>query len=169
MTESSLKRLKTLREKKKRLVRSNSSFAHIVFKRLVLPTHKNKGLFGKWLTRKILDLSKFKTHSGDEDDGICVWRIRRHCGKRRKMLVAMLVSRIVSFTYIFNQSAVSTVISCHWMTKQLNVFKGVVNRESTGMSIKDLESSKRSTSNIGVTPSMRGAHLLTSGNLLYVN
>ena len=38
-----------LREKEKLLITSNFSFSHFVFKRLVLQTHKNKGLFGKGL------------------------------------------------------------------------------------------------------------------------
>ena len=41
------------------------------------------------------------------------------------------------------------------------------------MSLKDLESMKQSTSNVGkicgVTPSMRGVHLSTSCDLLFVN
>ena len=40
---------KTLWEKEKLLVTSNFSFSHSVFKRLVLQTHKNQGLFGKGL------------------------------------------------------------------------------------------------------------------------
>ena len=36
-------------EKEKLLVTSNFSFSHCVFKRLVLQTRKNQGLFGKWL------------------------------------------------------------------------------------------------------------------------
>ena len=36
-------------EKKKLLVTSNFFFSHSVFKRLVLQTHKNQGLFGKGL------------------------------------------------------------------------------------------------------------------------
>ena len=36
-------------EKEKLLVTSNFSFSHSVFKRLVLQTHKNQGLFGKEL------------------------------------------------------------------------------------------------------------------------
>ena len=40
-------------EKEKLLVRSNFSFPHIVFKRLVLQTRKNQGLFGKGL--KVLE------------------------------------------------------------------------------------------------------------------
>ena len=38
-----------LKEKEKLLVMSNFSFSHSVFKRLVLQTHKNKGLFWKGL------------------------------------------------------------------------------------------------------------------------
>ena len=37
-------------EKEKLLVMSNFSFSHIVFKKLVLQTRKNQGLFGKGLT-----------------------------------------------------------------------------------------------------------------------
>ena len=43
-------RQKTLWEKEKLLVTSNFSFSHSVFKRLILQTHKNQGLFGKGLT-----------------------------------------------------------------------------------------------------------------------
>ena len=51
MTGSSLNRLKTLWEKEKLLVTSNFSFSHSVFKRLVMQTRKNKGLFGKELNK----------------------------------------------------------------------------------------------------------------------
>ena len=47
MVESALKRQKTLWEKEKWLVTSNSLFSHRVFKILVLRTGKNKCLFGK--------------------------------------------------------------------------------------------------------------------------
>ena len=40
---------KTLREKEKLLVTSNFSFSHRVFKRVLLQTRKNQGLFGKGL------------------------------------------------------------------------------------------------------------------------
>ena len=40
---------KTRWEKEKLLARCNFSFSHSVFKRFVLQTHKNKGLFGKVL------------------------------------------------------------------------------------------------------------------------
>ena len=49
MVESSLKGLKTLWEKEKLLVTSNFSFSLSVFKRLILQTRKNQGLFGKGL------------------------------------------------------------------------------------------------------------------------
>ena len=49
MEERSSKGQKTLWEKEKLLVTSNFSFSHIVFKRLVLQTRKNQGLFGKGL------------------------------------------------------------------------------------------------------------------------
>ena len=44
---------KSLWEKEKLLVTSNFSFSHGVFKRLVLQTCKNQGLFGKRLILKI--------------------------------------------------------------------------------------------------------------------
>ena len=49
MAESSSNRLKTLWEKEKLLITSNFSFSHSVFKRLILQTRKNQGLFGKGL------------------------------------------------------------------------------------------------------------------------
>ena len=49
MAESYPNRLKTLREKEKLLVTSNFSFPQSVFKRLILQTCKNQGLFGKGL------------------------------------------------------------------------------------------------------------------------
>ena len=66
MAEFSLNGLKTLCEKEKLLVTSNFSFSHSVFKRLVLQTRENQGLFGKGLTNdKILDSSKFKGFADD--------------------------------------------------------------------------------------------------------
>ena len=53
MAESSPEGLKTLWEKEKLLVTSNFSFSHSVFKRLVLQTRKNQGLFGKGLSIKL--------------------------------------------------------------------------------------------------------------------
>ena len=50
MAEISQNGLKTLWEKEKLLVTSNFSFSHSVFRRLVLQTRKNQGLFGKGLT-----------------------------------------------------------------------------------------------------------------------
>ena len=49
MAESSPNGYKTLWEKKKLLVTSNFSFSYSVFKRFVLQTRKNQGLFGKGL------------------------------------------------------------------------------------------------------------------------
>ena len=56
MAECSLNGLKTLCEKEKLLVMSNFSFSHSVFKRLVLQTRENQGLFGKGLTLSFKDL-----------------------------------------------------------------------------------------------------------------
>ena len=50
MAESSPNGLKTLWKKEKVLMMSNFSFSCSVFKRLVLQTRKNQGLFGKELT-----------------------------------------------------------------------------------------------------------------------
>ena len=49
MAEISHNGLKTLWEKEKLLITSNFSFSHSVLKRLVRPTRKNQGLFGKGL------------------------------------------------------------------------------------------------------------------------
>ena len=49
MAESSPNGKKTLQEKEKLLVKGNFSFSHSVFKRLVLQSRKNQGLFGKGL------------------------------------------------------------------------------------------------------------------------
>ena len=48
-----------LQEKEKLLVMSNFSFSHSVFKRLVLQTRKNQGLFGKGLRGKNMQQRKF--------------------------------------------------------------------------------------------------------------
>ena len=50
MVESSPKGWKTLWEKEKLLVTGYFSFSHSVFKRLVLQSSKNQGLFGKGLS-----------------------------------------------------------------------------------------------------------------------
>ena len=52
MAQCSSNGQKTLWEKEKLLVTSNFSFSHSVFKRLVLQTGKNQGLFGKGLMKK---------------------------------------------------------------------------------------------------------------------
>ena len=54
MAESSPNGKKTLWEKEKLLVTSNFSFSHSVFKRPLLQTHKNQGLFGKRLKQVCL-------------------------------------------------------------------------------------------------------------------
>ena len=50
MTEGSWNQLKTVLEKEKLLVMSNFSFSNSVFKRILLQTHENQGLFGKRLS-----------------------------------------------------------------------------------------------------------------------
>ena len=49
MAETSPKEQKTLWEKEKLLIMSNFSFSDSVFRRLVIQTHKNQGLFEKGL------------------------------------------------------------------------------------------------------------------------
>ena len=66
MPESFPKGYKTLWEKEKLLVTSNFSFSRSVFKRLVLQTRKNQGLFGKGLTNyhTMLHFEAPKIYSG---------------------------------------------------------------------------------------------------------
>ena len=78
MAECSLNGLKTLCEKEKLLVTSNCSFSHSVFKRLVLQTRENQGLFGKGLRTKLnfcnLVLSFLKTSMFlDKGTGSLIW------------------------------------------------------------------------------------------------
>ena len=55
---------KTLWEKEKLLIMSNFSFSHGVFKRFVIQTRKNLGLFGKGLIKQPnLEWTKVKTIS----------------------------------------------------------------------------------------------------------
>ena len=68
MAEGSPNEWKILWEKEKLLVTSNFSFSHCVFKRLVLQTCKNQGLFGKGLifpyrTEQIQDQTDHFTQS----------------------------------------------------------------------------------------------------------
>ena len=64
MADSSSKGRKTLLEKEKLLVTSNFSYSHSVFKRLVLKTGKNQGLFGKGLIDVDYHLYACKTYKG---------------------------------------------------------------------------------------------------------
>ena len=64
MADSSSKGRKTLLEKEKLLVTSNFSYSHSVFKRLVLKTGKNQGLFGKGLIDVDYHLYACKTDKG---------------------------------------------------------------------------------------------------------
>ena len=63
MVESSLREWKTLWEKEKLLFTSNFSFSYSVFKRLLLQTRKNRGLFGKGLINTIQKISLFSLFS----------------------------------------------------------------------------------------------------------
>ena len=72
MAESFSNGQKTVWEKEKLLVTSNFSFSHSVFKRLLLQTRKNQGLFGKGLkvyvwhmkVEIIVAFGAFLVHSG---------------------------------------------------------------------------------------------------------
>ena len=72
MTKSSPKGWKTMWEKEKLLITSNFSFSCIVFKKLVLQTHKRQGLFGKGLRSIILFALFFiqakKAKKGEDSD-----------------------------------------------------------------------------------------------------
>ena len=88
MTESSPNRQKTLWEKEKLLVTSNFSFSHSVFKRIVLHTRKNQGLYGKGLSipEKIVQIginlhcSMLEVFIGD--DNYIDWRFIDITGNR---------------------------------------------------------------------------------------
>ena len=54
MAENSPNRQQTLSEKVKLLVTSNFFISHNLFKRLVLKTHKNQGLFAKGLITRAI-------------------------------------------------------------------------------------------------------------------
>ena len=73
MVERSPNGKKTLREKEKLLVTSNFSFSHSVFKRLVLQTRKNQGLFGKGLTYPKLEEYADDKMLFRENDEHCIW------------------------------------------------------------------------------------------------
>ena len=59
MAESSPNGQKTLWEKEKLLVTSNFSFSLSVFKRPVVQTRKNQGLFGKGLKAYVTNINSF--------------------------------------------------------------------------------------------------------------
>ena len=61
MTERSPNRQKTMWEKEKLDVTSTFSISHSVFKRIVLQTHKNQGLYGKRLKVLPMNGEKYKT------------------------------------------------------------------------------------------------------------
>ena len=97
-------------EQEKLLVTSNFSFSHSVFKRLVLQTRKNKGLFRKGLTTKpwpfnlspndkLFDLSKLKAFADDKSNltqnlKFVLDGAENIVGKEK-----MLVTSIFSFSY----------------------------------------------------------------------
>ena len=79
MAENSPNEEKTLWEKEKLLVTSNFSFSHNVFKRRLLQTCNNQGLFGKglkwkvdWIKRKHLRHSCRRDNIVQTDECACV-------------------------------------------------------------------------------------------------
>ena len=71
IAESSPNDYKTLWEKEKLLVSSNFSFSHNVFKRLILQTRKNQGLFGKGL-----NLTRYQNCSLVHRGNIWKWQMK---------------------------------------------------------------------------------------------
>ena len=69
------------------LVMSNFSFSHSVFKRLVLQTHKNQGLFGKGLISEIPIQSEI----------ISITKIIKVTHLRNRLLLKVFVIEITSF------------------------------------------------------------------------
>ena len=63
MAVSSSNELKTLWAKEKLIISSNFSFSRSVFKRLVLQTRKNQGLFGKGLKSNLLQVTNSEATS----------------------------------------------------------------------------------------------------------
>ena len=72
MAESSVDGQETLWKKEKLLVMSNFSSSRIVFKRLVLQTRKNLGLFGKRLSEQRLNFKHFIIIRFSPDTRICL-------------------------------------------------------------------------------------------------
>ena len=71
MAESSPKGYKTLWEKEKLLVTSNFSVSHGVFKKLVLQTRKNQGLFRKELNEKFCNVKACKSMNPFSGQSTC--------------------------------------------------------------------------------------------------
>ena len=99
MAQSSPNGLKTLREEEKLLVRSNFSFSHSVFGRLVLQTRLKPGLVLEWVNSlpddKILGLPNLKAFADDklnviQNVKLVFHRIENIVGKEEKMLVTRI-------------------------------------------------------------------------------
>ena len=59
-------------EKEKLFVMSNFSFSHSVFKRCVLQTHENQGLFGnRLMVVYICRYDLFLVDDDDDEEGMC--------------------------------------------------------------------------------------------------
>ena len=125
IAECSLNGLKTRCEKEKLLVTNNFSFSHSVFKRLVLQTLENQGLFGKGLIiyhtillfNPLLDmpiLGSFNS-AANKDMMLEIWTIGdtviwlswKHCWKRRNCLL----QAISPFPAVFSKAV------CCWCIK----------------------------------------------------
>ena len=87
MAESSPKGQKTLWEKEKLLVTSNLSFSHRVFKRFVLQTRKNKGLFRK----RLFGSGRVKPHFKQKHVGITF----QHRNNKKKSRQQAIMSRSI--------------------------------------------------------------------------
>ena len=96
MMESSPNGWKTLWEKEKLLVTSNFSLSCSVFKRLVLQTRKNQGLFGKGLSHinlpsaNAFNLETSKISSWGEGFSFVKWDFSVKYGRLVKLTVTIL-------------------------------------------------------------------------------
>ena len=99
MAESYSNRQKTLWENEKLLVKSKSSFSHCTFKRVILRTGKNEGLFGNGLKCK-------NKGSGWE------WQTKK-CQQKCNQTVAASagVSHLVNFIFIISSMTLNSIYS----------------------------------------------------------
>ena len=85
-------------EKEKLLVMSNFSFSRIVFKRLVLQTRKNQGLFGKELTY-LYDAQYKASHKNNNGSVKLLFRTQLyHCGIWKFLVICFSTGNATAVT-----------------------------------------------------------------------